>query len=130
MRVVLDTNVALSGVFWGGPPRRLLDLWLEGALTLLVSLPILDEYRAVFRRFTPATSEIYAHWDHLFTTAGELVTPLPLASSVRDPKDHIFLEATIGGKAHCLVTGDKDLLVLNDVRGIPILSPRAFLQRF
>jgi uncharacterized protein len=130
MRVVLDTNVVLSGILWGGPPHHILDLWLDGKLTALVSLPILDEYRGVLRRFTPVTSEIFSQWDHVFTTASEFVSPLPTSSVVRDPKDRIFLDAAVGGKAHCLVTGDKDLLVLNDVQGIPILSPSAFLQHF
>lgn len=47
MRVILDTNVVLSGILWHGSPERIINLWLAGELTLLVSLPILEEYRDV-----------------------------------------------------------------------------------
>lgn len=52
MRVVLDANVVVSGIFWSGPPQNILKRWLKGKLTLLVSGPILAEYQDVLRRMT------------------------------------------------------------------------------
>ncbi|MBL8024742.1 MAG: putative toxin-antitoxin system toxin component, PIN family [Elusimicrobia bacterium] len=128
MRVVIDTNVVLSGVLWHGTPERVLNLWLGGDLRLLVSLPILEEYREIFGRFIDPRTELFSKWDHLLSNASELVDPLPMAPVCRDPKDQIFLEAAVGGKAQYLVSGDKDLLDLKDVRGIPIVAPAVILR--
>lgn len=105
MRVVIDTNVVLSGVLWHGTPERVLNLWLGGDLRLLVSLPILEEYREIFGRFIDPRTELFSKWDHLLSNASELVDPLPMAPVCRDPKDQIFLEAAVGGKAQYLVSG-------------------------
>jgi len=51
-------------------------------------------------------------------------------SECRDPKDNKFLELAVAGDANCIVTGDKDLLVLNPFRGIKIISPSDFLIQF
>ena len=50
MRVVLDTNVVVSGVFFSGQPRRILEAWRDGRLELVASLEILEEYRRVGER--------------------------------------------------------------------------------
>jgi putative PIN family toxin of toxin-antitoxin system len=55
VKVVLDTNVFVSGVFFGGVPGRILEAWRDGALTLLVSVAILDEYRRVGRLLAGST---------------------------------------------------------------------------
>jgi putative PIN family toxin of toxin-antitoxin system len=101
---------------------------LEGDLRLLVSLPILEEYREVLGRFINQGTELFAKWDHLLSNASELVDPIPIAPVCRDPKDQIFLEAAVGGKAEYLVSGDKDLIVLKNIRGIPIVTPAQFLR--
>jgi predicted nucleic acid-binding protein len=48
----------------------------------------------------------------------------------RDPKDNMILELAVSGQANTIVSGDNDLLTLNPFRGIPILSPTAFLEPF
>lgn len=62
-----------------------------------------------------------------------LATPINVTEQIdtcRDPKDNKLLELAVSGKAHCLVTGDSDLLALNPFRGIPILRAAEFLQEF
>ncbi|MDX9980814.1 MAG: putative toxin-antitoxin system toxin component, PIN family [Lentisphaeria bacterium] len=54
MRVVLDTNVFISAVFFGGVPGKILDMWREGGIELLLSAEILAEYEDVARRLVPA----------------------------------------------------------------------------
>ena len=57
-----------------------------------------------------------------------MVEPQRLVGICRDPDDEKYLEAAVGGRAQALVSGDKDLLVLKTIHGIPVLSPRAFLS--
>lgn len=62
-----------------------------------------------------------------------LATPVTVTDQIdtcRDPKDNKVLELAVSGKAHCIVTGDEDLLILNPFRGIPILTAGEFLQLF
>ena len=129
MRVVLDANVVISGIFWGGPPQQILKRWLEGKLTLVMSAPILAEYQDVLRRMTieDQGGEIFTKWNHYLTELSEFVEPLPVAVVCRDAGDQKYLEAAAGGRVQALVSGDKDLAVLKTIEGITILTPRAFL---
>ena len=129
MRVVLDVNVVISGIFWSGPPNAILRRWLEGKFTLLVSEPILAEYREVTLRMTGSRDPaIFTKWNRLFTELSEIIEPQLRPGICRDPDDDKYLEAAVGGRARALVSRDKDLLVLKEIDGIPIFSPRAFLQ--
>ena len=128
MRVVLDANVVVSGIFWSGPPQKILKRWLEGELTLLVSGPILAEYGDVLRRMAGNQGgALFAKWNRLLTELSEFVEPQRLCVVCRDPEDNKYLEAAVGGRAQALVSGDKDLVVLKAIEGVPILTPRAFL---
>jgi uncharacterized protein len=130
MRIVLDANVLVSGIFWGGPPQQILRRWLEGKVTLVMSAAILVEYRDVLRRMTgDHGAEIYTKWTHYLTELGEFVEPQHVTVVCRDPGDQKYLEAAAGGRVQALVTGDKDLAVLNTVEGIPILTPKSFLEK-
>ncbi len=71
---------------------------------------------------------IFTKWNRYLTEIGEMVEPQRLAGICRDPDDEKYLEAAVGGRAQFLVSGDKDPLVLKKIHGIPVLSPRAFLQ--
>jgi len=128
MRVVLDANVVISGIFWSGPPQTILKRWLEGKLTLVMSAQILAEYQDVLRRMTGSQGgDIFAKWNHYLTELSEFVEPLPVAVLCRDVGDQKYLEAAAGGRVHALISGDKDLAVLKVIEGIPILTPKAFL---
>ena len=95
---------------------------------MLVSCPILAEYRDVLQRFTKDHGfPIFAKWNRLLTEFSEMVQPQHLGGICRDPGDEMYLEAAVGGRAKALISGDHDLLVLGNVTGIPILSPKSFL---
>ena len=129
MRVVLDANVVVSGIFWSGPPQRILKRWLEGKLTLVMSAPVLAEYQDILRRMTGSQGgDLFAKWNHYLTELGEFVEPLRVDVVCRDAADQKYLEAAAGGRVRAIISGDKDLTVLKVVDGIPILTPRAFLQ--
>ena len=131
MRVVLDTNVVISGIFWSGHSKRILERWLRGELTLVLTLPILREYREVIGRMAGEEGAgLYAHWDRLLTELSELAEPKTLGNICRDPDDDKFLEAALGGKADILVSGDQDLLSLVNIQEIPIVSPAKAIKSY
>ena len=108
MRVVLDTNVLVSGVLNPhGSPGRCLDLILDGELTVLFDDRILAEYREVLLRprfqFDPA--DIEALLESLMGQGESILAP-PIDGSLPDPDDLPFLEVAVAGKADVLVSGN------------------------
>lgn len=126
-RVVLDTNVVVSAA-WGGVPWRVVEAWLAGRYLLLISPAILAEYQATLARLHPG-SEAAARVLYAVYLKAITVTPRERLAVVRqDPSDDRFLECALAGRAHALVSGDRHLLSLRAFRGIPIVTPRAFLE--
>lgn len=130
-RVVLDSNVVISGLLYSGPPSRILDLALEGDLELAISSPLLTEVEGVLRRKFPQATE--AVWETLATlqAISLMVTPHEAVTVVRrDPSDNRVLECALAAHADVIVSGDQHLLALRDFRGIPIFTPTAFLTHW
>ena len=132
-RVVLDTNVVLSAlVFGGGAAGRLRTAWQAGALTPLVSSATAQELVRVlaypkFRLSARDREELLA--DYLpYTTTVRIPDPPPTVPACRDPFDVMFLELATVGKAKVLVTGDRDLLALAGQTQFQILTLDAFLS--
>lgn len=130
MRVLLDTNVLVAAVLFGGLPRRLLDAALQGRFVLVTGVELLDEFEDVLLdRFgfdRSAARLVRAEMD----TIAELAQPRDLPPVSRDLDDDLVLATADAGAAEVIVTGDKDLLVLEAHRGVPILTPRQFTERF
>ena len=132
MKVVLDTNVFVSGVFFGGPPHKILEAWRDGKVQLLLSPAILEEYQRVMRELAVQFPEIKveALMDFMIVHS-EIILPPSLPPVIQvDPSDDKFLECAVAGEATCIVTGDKHLLKLLKFRGIPILKPREFVEGY
>ena len=132
MRIVLDTNVLISGIFFAGPPASILAAWAEGRLELLATVEILAEYRRVGSRL----SKKYASVDvdpvlDLVVRESRILEPFPVPADACDDKDDIkFLACAISGHATCVVSGDRALLRASGHEGIEVLTPRDFLTRF
>ena len=127
MRLILDTNVVISGFVWGGKPGRLLNMGQEGEIKLFTSEPLLDELADVcFReRFKPLleakgkkAEDIYNSYEAIAVP----VTPRLIGRTVRDPKDDVILGTALAARASIVVSGDNDLLVLHPYMGIKILN--------
>lgn len=132
MRVVVDTNVFVSGVFFRGPPGRIVEAWRDARLTFVVSRAILDEYSRVAAQLAadfPGV-ELKPILDVLIQRAEVCDAPRFPQPVCRDPDDDKFLEVAIAADARVLVSGDKDLLVLRGQVPIEIYTPAAFVRRY
>ncbi len=132
IRVVVDTNVFISS-FFGGNPRKIIDLWKSGEITLCLSKPIIDEYIEVLRRLGLGNEKeieellsLFAHGFHVVFTAK---TP-ELHIVEEDPDDNMFIECAVALKAKFVVTGDKALRAIKTYMNIIIVSPNEFLKHF
>ena len=132
MRIVLDTNVFISGIFFTGPPYQILKAWRDGRVQLLVSPSILEEYQRIGAELALQFRDVdlKAFLD-LLTVQAEIVLAPTLPPVIRDdPSDDKFLEAAVAGNASYIIRGDKHLLTLSEFQGIQILKPKDFAQRF
>lgn len=134
MRVVLDTNVVVSGVFFGGIPGRVLTAWTSGQFALVLSPAILDEYRRVGQelgRRHPALSATFEPLLTLVALNATIVDAPALSDPVSvDPDDDKFLAAALAAHAAIIVSGDRDLLDVSGWHDIAVLSPRQFLDQY
>jgi len=134
-RVVLDTNVVLSALlFANGPVARLRAGWQAGRFVPLASAATARELVRVlaYPKFKLTAGEQvdlladYMPWVRVVS----IPDPPPPVPACRDPFDLDFLHLAVAGKAHALVSGDKDLLVLDGKRGLcPVLGVDAFCQQ-
>jgi putative PIN family toxin of toxin-antitoxin system len=131
MRVVLDTNVLVSAALKRQSMPGATAHIVEQHHRLLKSHVTEQQLFEVVARSYLATvipADTQA-WMRKLMTAAELVTITERIAACRDPTDDKFLELAVNGRADLIVSGDADLLALNPFRGIPVLSPAAFIQR-
>jgi hypothetical protein len=132
MKVVIDTNVFVSS-FFGGNPRKIIDLWKKGKISLCVSKNILDEYIEVLQRIGLGDGREVEELLSLFAKGFNILftTKTPKIKAVRDdPDDDKFIECAVGLKAEVIITGDKALKAMNEYIGIKILTPQQFLKTY
>lgn len=130
---MLDTNVVVSAVFFGGTPGRVLAAWSAGRFVLILSPAILDEYRRVGHELGLRHPDVNAAFEPVLAliamNAIIVDAPAIVAPVSADPDDDKFLAAAAAAQASVIVSGDRDLLEVSGWRGIEVLSPRQFLDQ-
>jgi putative PIN family toxin of toxin-antitoxin system len=131
VRVVLDTNVLISGIFFSGPPAAILKAWRNGDVQFVLSPGIIDEYTRVAKIVAVGFPGIEINSIlTLIITHSEIIQASPLSHPVcEDPDDDKFVACALAGKMSIIISGDKHLLKLS-CRGITILTPRLFVDRY
>ncbi len=125
IRVVLDTNVLVSALLFGGRTGMLRDLWKSGRIIPLVSKATFAEFRKVlsYPKFKLTQREIRSILNEEILP---FVEPVVIAEQVsgicRDPHDDMFLDVAAGGGARFIVTGDQDLLALQHYHQTQIVT--------
>jgi len=130
LRVVVDTNVLISGLLFGGEPEKIRELWIAGRLVPLLSSETFAEFTKVlsFPKFRLSPTEINMLIEEELLPYSEVVAVTKDATGTcRDPKDDKFLALAASGKAAYIVTGDQDLLVLQRVMKTRIITVNELL---
>jgi len=132
MRVVLDTNVFVSGIFFAGPPYQILEDWRDGRVQLLVSREIMLEYQRVGERLAKQFPGVeLGPILNLLAFTAEIISAPDLPETVCSDSDDVkFLACAVAGNAKCIVSGDKHLLDASGYRGIKVVRPRKFLDEY
>jgi len=131
-RIVLDTNVLISAILFGGKPRKILELVISGSIECFLSIAILEELKNVLYRpkfgFSP---EVCLQLIEEVRGICSIVTPsLYLDVISADPDDNRVLECAMEAKADFIVSGDPHLLMLCEFEHIQIVSPAGYVEKF
>src|SRR5579863_2578871 len=111
IRIVLDTNVFVSGIFWSGPPHQILTAWQKNIIEIITSQEIISEYA----RVGDILARDYKGVDisaviRLITINSTVVSPQKLLEPVSaDPDDEKFIECALSAECKLIVSGDKHL---------------------
>ena len=129
LRIVLDTNIIVSAIFFKGKPREIYDFVLNERYVTITSSTLISELTGILiKRFSLSLAEIHLI-EHQIREIFEVVHPKESINVVRDIDDNRVLEAAVEGKCQYIITGDKDLLVLKSFQNIEIVTPEQFLNR-
>ncbi len=132
LKVVIDTNVFVSS-FYGGKPRKIIDLWKKGELTVGLSNPIIEEYIFVLKRFGQKDVKNLKELLSLFKLTYNslyIANPPHLNIEIEDEDDKKFIECAVALNCEYIISGDKHLLNLKNYYEIKILSPNEFLDLY
>jgi uncharacterized protein len=133
IRVVLDTNILVSALLFGGMLDRLVDRWKSGDIQPVFSQATFDEFRTVlaYPRFALTEPEIRVLIEDEVLPYFDVVSPHEnISGACRDPGDDMFLSCAVAAGADAIVSGDKDLLDMGCFREIPILSAQDFIKKW
>jgi len=130
LNIVIDTNVALSGLLWGGPPNQILRWARDRIIRVLACSRTVDELKRVlqYSKFTERLSVLQTTPEETLAYFLNLVTFAPDPASVpsvikADPFDNLFLALAMENKAPVIVSGDRHLLDLESFENIQVITP-------
>jgi len=131
-RVVIDTNVIVSSILFGGPPGELIPLWKAGIIQPLISADILNEYLKVlaYPKFALTEDEInFIIYSEIIPYFEDITVRRQKNIIKEDPSDDKFIACAEIGKASYIISGDSHLLNLRHYGSIEILSPSQILSK-
>jgi len=122
----------MSGIFFSGPPSRILQGWRDGEIRVCISAEIFEEYQAVVERLeSRLSSEDLGPILGLLAVGADLHVATPQPNQVcDDPDDDKFLACAIAAECTLIISGDNALLRVSGYRGVEVMRPRAFVERY
>ena len=131
MKIVIDTNVLISGVFFGGFPRKILSAVVSQKITACATAEIINEYEEIVQEMI---NRKQGHINRAILSpliqAMEIIEPVTHIGICRDPDDNKFLECAKDSHALYIVSGDKDLLVIEQFGNIQIVTAKDFYEKY
>lgn len=131
IRVVLDSNVWISALNFGGKPAQILKLAVKKQIRIYCSQTLFAELIGVLRKKFDYSDEKIEEVETLFKKRVKFREPKITLNVIKtDPSDNRVLECAEEADADFIVSGDKDLLDLTSFRGIKIVNPSGFLRKY
>ncbi|MBI1972932.1 putative toxin-antitoxin system toxin component, PIN family [Candidatus Woesearchaeota archaeon] len=128
IRIVPDTNIIISSVFWQGKPHEVIRRGILGEYQLVLSAAILDEVVDKLKHKFQFPEDKLQELIDILLMYCEIIEPTSVFDVVRDKHDNKIISCAYDGNTTYIVTGDPDLLVLKTFKSITILTAAAFLD--
>ena len=129
IRVVLDTNIIISSIFWKGSPHEVVRRGILKVYQLVTSAEILDEVSNKLRTKFKFPEESIQDLVDILVAHSHIVETAAKFDVVRDGSDNKIIECAYAGKADYIVTGDPDLLDLKEFKNTRIITAKEFLEK-
>ena len=130
MRIVVDTNVVISGTFFKGNPRRVVEAIIKSEVDAYATPEIIDEYQSIVNRIIYRGKGSFDSSGFIrFIADLNLIEALTEVSVCRDPEDNKFISCAIDAEALYIVSGDKDLLDLKEYEGVRMITATDFVEK-
>ena len=132
MKIVIDTNGLISGIFWEGNESKILKACKIGNLTNYISPDTIKEFERVlsYKKFKFTLAEIRSALETVLSFSIVVIPHIKLDVIKDDPLDDIFLECALTANVEYIISGDKHLLDLGEYKGIMIMNGARFLREY
>jgi putative PIN family toxin of toxin-antitoxin system len=136
MIVVLDTNIWVSAIIWGGIPDEIISLQEQGKIEIASSRKLLSELENTFnkKKIQTKLEALQLTTSSAFSLVYESVNIYSIEKLIvpelRDPDDTIVLATAIAANAEVIITGDLDLLILQEYQNMQIMTATDFLEQY
>ena len=128
MKIVLDTNVLVSGILFGGIPEKIIALWMEGRIEVVASPGIVAEYSRVLEAFLRQSGRSLSLIAEIAERCRIVSDSHQHIKICRDPDDDKFINCALVAGVAYIVSGDKDLLEIGRFGSVKIIKPAALLS--
>ena len=131
MKIIIDTNVLISAVFFGGKPRAVVESVVSGQIQACASAEIVAEYWEVLNEMiSRKQGTLRKNLFQFFINQMEMAEPVSKVHVCRDPDDDKFISCAVEAGAFYIVSGDKDLLDIGQYEGVEMITAAEFCRRF
>jgi len=132
MKIVSDTNIIISGIFWDGNESEIIKRCVVGELTNFVSPDTLIELERVlsYPKFDLTPKEIEDQMKNVLSFSSVVNPKIHVSVVEKDPSDNIFLDCALAAGADFIISGDEHLLEIREYEGIEILNALTFIKTY
>ena len=127
-KVIVDTNVLISGILFGGNPREIINLWLTNKYIFCLSPELKAEVLGKLQRKFLLSKEKLQEIEEALEAKSEKYVPHVTVTVCKDPQDNFLLELAEESNANFIISGDKLVLALQEYKNTKIISPKEFIQ--
>ncbi len=128
LKVVIDTNVFISGIVFGGTPRKIINAWIAEEYVFCLSPELKAEILIKLQKKFLLPQDVLTNIEDALDTYSQKYIPTQKVNICKDPQDNFLLELAEEAKANYLVSGDKLVLALKEYKNTKIISPKKFLE--
>jgi putative PIN family toxin of toxin-antitoxin system len=131
VKIVIDTNVFISGIFFSGAPYQVLQAWRDQRIQVVISPEIIAEYRHVGEIFAEERPgvDLSKILDYVFQNAVIYEAPALPEPVCTDPDDDKFFACALASGSKLIVSGDKHLLKASGYHEVEVLKPHEFIDK-